>query len=353
MTKILKGTAILFLIIIAYVLYIFYSTGFFRKVENSSIGTIEKKVELPGVEDMQISYEDNFILLSSDDRAGRRDGNTENGHLYYIDLSNTMFRPIQLTSELEIPFYPHGISMIRIAEKRYKVYAINHVDGNHSIEVFDLQADRLAHIRTLEHNSMISPNDIVAIDKERFYFTNDHGFTEGLGKLGEEYLGWAVSNVVYFDGNDYREVADGIAYANGINLDLNRSLLFVASPRDFLVKVYHIKVDGDLDFIENVACGTGVDNIEFTPEGKMLIGCHPNLLAFTAYAKGNKPISPSEIISIDYRNEGDYSKEIVFLDDGAQMSASTVAVAYKDLIFMGNVMDNHFLILKKEQLDQN
>lgn len=351
MKKILKGTAILFLIIIAYVFYIFYSTGFFRKVEKSFTGTIEKKIELPGVEDMQISYEDNFILISSDDRAGRRDGNKENGHLYLMDLTNTMFQPIQLTTDLEIPFYPHGISMIRIAENRHKVYAINHVDGNHSIEVFDLQDERLTHIETLQHNSMISPNDIVAIDKERFYFTNDHGFSEGLGKLGEEYLGWAVSNVVYFDGSEYREVADGIAYANGINLDFNRSLLFVASPRDFLVKVFHIKEDGDLDFIEDVDCGTGVDNIEFTPEGKMLIGCHPNLLAFTAYAKGNKPISPSEIISIDYRDKGDYSKETVFLDDGEQMSASTVAVEYKDLIFVGNVMDSHFLILKKEWLD--
>ena len=88
---------------------------------------------------MQISYEDNFILLSSDDRAGRRDGNKEKGHLYYIDLTNKLFQPIQLTTELKIPFYPHGISMIRIAENRYRVYAVNHVDGKHSIEVFDLQ----------------------------------------------------------------------------------------------------------------------------------------------------------------------------------------------------------------------
>jgi arylesterase/paraoxonase len=349
MIKILKVTAILFLIIIAYVCYIFYSTGFFRKIENSFAGTIEKEIELPGVEDMQISYEDDFILLSSDDRAGRRDGNKAQGHLYYINLTNTKFQPVQLTTDLEIPFYPHGISMIGIAENRYRVYAINHFDGEHSIEVFELYNDSLTHIRTLQDNSIISPNDIVAIDKERFYFTNDHGYTKGLGKLAEEYLGWAASNVVYFDGKDYREVADGIAYANGINLDFNRNLLFIASPRDFLVKVFHIKDTGDLDFIENVECGTGVDNIEFTPEGKIWIGCHPSLLAFTAYAKGSKPISPSEIITIDYRNKGDYSKEIVFLDDGELMSASTVAAVYNDYIFVGNVMDSHFLILKKDR----
>ena len=348
MKKSVKGISILLLALIGYVFYIFYSTGYFRSVENAFAGTIVQKVKRPGVEDMQISYADDFMLFSSDDRASRRDGNPKQGHLYYLDLTKPSFEPLPLTTDLKIPFYPHGISMVRTAEHAYRVYAVNHVDGRHSIEVFDLQQDRLTHIQTLKDTSMISPNDIVALDGERFYFTNDHGYTQGLGKLGEEYLGWAASNVVYYDGQGYREVADGIAYANGINLDRERGLLFVASPRDFLVKVYEVTANGALEFIEDVACGTGVDNIEFAPDGKLWIGCHPSLLAFTAYAKGNAPIAPSEIITIDYKGKGDYSIESVFLDDGNQMSAATVATVYNDLIFVGNVMDDHFLILKNE-----
>ena len=348
MKKSVIGIVILLLALIGYVFYIFYSTGYFRSVENTFAGTIVQKVKRPGVEDMQISYADDFMLFSSDDRASRRDGNPKQGHLYYLDLTKPSFEPLPLTTDLKIPFYPHGISMVRTAEHAHRVYAVNHVDGRHSIEVFDLQQDRLTHIQTLKDTSMISPNDIVALDGERFYFTNDHGYTQGLGKLGEEYLGWAASNVVYYDGQGYREVADGIAYANGINLDRERGLLFVASPRDFLVKVYEVTANGALEFIEDVACGTGVDNIEFAPDGKLWIGCHPSLLAFTAYAKGNAPIAPSEIITIDYKGKGDYSIESVFLDDGNQMSAATVATVYNDLIFVGNVMDDHFLILKNE-----
>jgi len=347
MKKIVLVIVFLVLALLSYVFYIFYSTGFFREINNSFSGSIERSVGLPGVEDMQISYEDDFMLLSSDDRAGRRDGAAKQGHLYYIDLSHTSFEPIQLTSDLKIPFYPHGISMIRSAPQVYKVYAVNHVNGSHSIEVFDLYKDSLIHIQTLKDASMLSPNDIVALDEERFYFTNDHGYTKGIGKLGEEYLGWAVSNVVYFDGTSYREVADGIAYANGINLDVKRNLLFVASPRNFLVKVFQRKESGDLEFIEDIDCGTGVDNIEFAPDGKIWIGGHPSLLTFTAYANGDTPISPSEIITIDYRNVGEYNKEIIFLHNGNNISASSVAVAYNDYIFVGNVMDDHFLILKK------
>lgn len=348
MKKILLTITILFIGLIAYVFYIFSSTGFFREIDNSKTKSEERRIQLPGVEDMQISYDDDFLLLSSDDRASRRNGNGKQGHLYYIDLRDSTFEPIQLTTSLKIPFFPHGISMIQIAPQVHKVYAVNHVNGIHSIEVFELIKDSLTHIQTLKDESMLSPNDIVAVDQDRFYFTNDHGYKEGLGKLGEEYLGWSVSNVIYFDGNSYREVADGIAYANGINLDIERKLLFVASPRDFLVKVFNQKENGDLEFIEDIDCRTGVDNIEFSSDGKIWIGCHPNLLKFTAYASGSEPYSPSEIITIDYKSKGDYSIETIFLDDGKKMSAATVAVVYKEFIFTGNVMDDHFLILKKE-----
>ena len=267
----------------------------------------------------------------------------------YIDLKDTLFEPVKLTEHLDMLFFPHGISMVRTAPNVYKVFVINHPKNTHTLEVFDLVGDSLVHEKTLHNPSMVSPNDIVAIDKDRFYFTNDHGYTKGLGRWGEEYLGWSVSNVIYFDGNEFREVAEGIAYANGINFDKERNLLFAASPRDFLIKVYRQKANGNLSFIENIPCGTGVDNIEIAPDGKIWVGCHPNLLAFTAYASGAEKYSPSEIIEIDYRSEGDYSVEVVYVDDGKNISASTVAGVYEDYIFIGNVMDDHLLVLKRDK----
>jgi arylesterase/paraoxonase len=35
------------------------------------------------------------------------------------------------------------------------------------------------------------------------------------------------------------------------------------------------------------------------------------------------------------------------MDDGEKMSGSTVAAPFGDLILTGNVMDDHFLILKR------
>ncbi|MDG1433092.1 MAG: hypothetical protein P8Q41_03735 [Saprospiraceae bacterium] len=351
MKRILKIVLSLSLILALFVFYILFSTGSFRTIEHMFNGQIMMKVPIVGAEDIQLSRDDHFMIISSDDRAGRRDGKPSQGGLYFLDLKNPLVAPRLLTNQSNVskPFYPHGISMIKIDSAKYKVYAINHPDENvHMIESCMLENGVLTKDSIYVDENIFSPNDIVAIDEHQFYFTNDHGFKSGFGKLAEDYFGLKVSNIIFYDGGNFREVASGIAYANGINYDPTRSLLFVASPRDFLVKVFKVETNGDLTFIEDIDCGTGVDNIEFGEDGKLWIGCHPNLIHFGEYAKGKRAISPSEIITIDYRGKGDYTLEQIYEDDGTNMSGSTVAPTYEDLIFVGNVMDDHFLILKRQ-----
>lgn len=344
--KILKIVLVVFVLILGFVFYIVQSTGFFKTIENRFDGTILKSIDIVGAEDMQVDYEDGFLLISSDDRAGRRDGSPKPGAIYKLDLNSPDLSPKKLPRTNRSTFNPHGISMKKLNDSVHRLWVVNHVRGVHSIEVFDLKNDTLNHIKTHKDPTMISPNDVVALDSERFYYTNDHGNVRGFKSTLEDYMGLKASNVGYYDGKTFQQVADGIAYANGINFDASRNLLFVASPRGFLVKVYSVQSSGSLQFVEDIDCNTGVDNIEFDPDGKIWIGCHPSLLHFTSYAVGKQPIAPSEIITIDYRSEGDYTVESVFMEDGSNMSAATVAVSYKDLIFTGNVMDEQFLILQ-------
>ena len=337
---------VLLVAIIGFVAYTLISTGFFRTVENKFEGTILKKIAISGAEDITINPSDGFALISSTNREIYPPIKEEKGGLYLMDLKNQSFPIKNLTTSFGKSFAPHGISMIK-TDSTYKIMAINHTPQGHSIEVFKLLQDKnLVYEKTLKHPSLISPNDLVLIDENRFYVTNDHGYTEGIGKVLEEYLGLSISNVLYYDGENYTEVADGIAYANGINFDPKRNLLFVASPRGFLVKVYSRNDDGSLEFIEDIPCGTGVDNIEIDTDGNLWIGAHPNLLRFGSYAKGKEDTSPSEIIKITYHKKNDYDIEQVYTNDGTEMSGSTIAVPFEDLIITGNVMDDKFLILK-------
>ncbi|MCK5401530.1 MAG: SMP-30/gluconolactonase/LRE family protein [Flavobacteriaceae bacterium] len=337
---------VLFLIIV-FVANVFISTGYFRTIEHKFDGEIVKKIELPGAEDITVSLKDSFAIVSSTDRGNYPPKKEQLGGLYFMELKSGKFNLKHLTSSLTKSFAPHGISMKR-KDSTYKIMAINHTTQGHSIEVFTLNGEKLTLEKSLTDASMISPNDVVMIDENHFYFTNDHGNTKGLGRFLEDYAGLSRSNVVYFDGENYFEVASGIAYANGINFDPKRNLIFVASTRKFLIKVYSRNNDGTLEFIEDINCGTGVDNIEFDTEGNLWVGAHPNLLRFAAYAKGKEKTSPSEIIKIDYRNKNDYSVETVYMEDGSEMSASTVAAPFGNLLLTGNVMDNEFLILKKK-----
>lgn len=335
-----------FILFILFVGNIFMSTGYFRTIENTFEGKIIQEISLPGAEDITVSSIDSFAIISS--TSGRTLPRTkeQKGGLYFIDLKSDNYQPIPLTANFKKPFAPHGISMIKV-DSIYKILAISHTENSHSIEVFELHGKKLTHTKTLQHASMVSPNDLVLLDENRFYFTNDHKYTKGIMQMLEDYGGLSISNIMYFDGENYTEVANGIAYANGINFDKKRKLLFVASPRKFLVKVYAINTDNSLRFIEDIDCKTGVDNIEFDSQGDLWIGAHPNLLHFAAYAKGDKEYSPSEIIKIKYQKKGEYTVEQVYMEDGRSMSAATVAAPFGSLILAGNVMDDKFLIMER------
>jgi len=337
---------LLFILLPVFIGYTLISTGFFRTIEPKFEGTTLKKIPLKGAEDIMISHIDSFALISSTNRISYPPKTEEKGGLYLIDLKTDSYIPVHLTASFNQLFAPHGISFFK-KDNAYRVMAVNHTNDSHSIEVFELKDEKLTHLSTLKHSSMVRPNDLVMLDESRFYFTNDHRYTKGLGKLVEEYGGLAISNVVYFDGQNYQEAAKGIAYANGINFDGHRNLLYVASPRHFLVKVYDCNQNGTLSFIENIYCGTGVDNIELDQQGNLWIGAHPNLMRFDIYAKGKKKTAPSEIIKIVYKDKGNYSVEKIYVEDGSEMSGSTVAATFGNLIFTGNVMDDAFLVLER------
>ena len=348
--KILKISILLVLItLLIFIVYVVVSTGYFRTIENKFDGEVVKKIVLAGAEDITVSVEDGFALISATARKKLPVEDEEFGGLYFMDLTTENYSLKKLTTNFKQPFAPHGVSMLKTTDSTFKIMAVNHTPKGETLEEFHLEKETLTHSKSLTNDLIYSPNDVVMIDENRFYFTNDHKYVDGVGRLLEDYGGLSVSNVIYFDGENYKEVANGIAYANGINYDSKRKLLFVASPRNFLVKVYTRNDNGSLNFIEDIDCGTGVDNIEFDTEGNLWIGAHPNLLRFASYAKGNKETSPSELIKINYRGENDYTIDVVYVNDGSEMSASTVAAPYKDIIVTGNVMDAHFLILKPNE----
>ena len=323
------------------------TTGFFRTIEDVRQYEMHKEIVLWGAEDITVSQTDSFAIISSTKRNSYPPEDVERGDLYFMDLKNEEFEVRKLTGDIDRYFAPHGISIFKTSDSTHQVAAINHTDTGYAIELFQLQNGQLTFEKTLTDEFMMSPNDLVLVGENQFYFTNDHRSTAGFGKFQEEYFGFRKTNVVYFDGMTYKEVAGGIAYANGINIDVERKLLFIASPRDFIVKVYNLLDNGDLYFICDVDCESGVDNIEMDQTGNLWIGSHPSLLHFNFYNKNLTDKAPSEILKIKFESADNYIVEKVYVEDGSAMSGSSVTVPFGNYLLAGNVQDDHFLILKK------
>jgi arylesterase / paraoxonase len=343
--KLLITLLVLVLFVTIFFIFNLRQTGFFREIEPIEFGTVHARLPLPGAEDLAISHPDKFLIVSSDDRRATWNGKPGAGGLYYIDLTDQSFTPMLLEPGLP-DFHPHGISLLKLDSTRYGVYVVNHNQSGHFIEVFELINKKLKHIQTITDPAIISPNDVVAVADGKFYMTNDHGYSTKLGVFFENYAGIKASNVMFYDGENFRKVAEGIAYANGVNYDIRTRRLYVASPRKFLIKEYQAQANGDLDFLRDIPTGTGVDNLEWDADSLLWSGAHPNLMHFTQYAKLKKDISPSEVVVLDVR-EGKPAVRSVYVNSGEIVSGSSAAVRYCDYLFVGNVMDKELVILKK------
>ncbi len=345
--KKIKWTLAIFLILIfGFIINVLLSTGFFRSIENKNDWNTVVTIPLIGAEDIMVSHTDSFAIISSTDRIEFPQVKDEVGELYHIDLRSGQYNPVSLTDHYQKQFAPHGISWHK-KDSVYIIAAISHSLEDDCIEIFSYNGNNMRHQKSIYHEKIYSPNDIVMVDENQFFFTNDHGNKEGIGRLLEDYVGYAAGNVVFYNGKEFKIVANKIAYANGINFDKKRKLLFVSSPRDFAVHVYKVLSDWNLDFIESIDCGTGVDNIAFDLAGNLWIGCHPDLLKFASYAKNDSDYSPSEVIKINYKGKGDYTVSSVFVDDGKMISGTSVAAPFYDKLLIGTVKDKKMIIVQR------
>jgi len=330
--------------------------GIFRTVSVTHPSDCRVVEGAPGAEDIVFNRQTGYALVSSQHRRAAVGGRPVPGAIY-------RYRPgepdslVNLTLAATIDFRPHGISLVTNDQGRQRLFVINHPGGNlfdrredwpehrprHTIEVFDLIGERLVHVETLADDSVHSPNDLVAVDFDRFYVTNDHGTESGWKRTVEDWLRWPWANVVYFDGSRYSIAATGLNYANGINLSRDRRRLFVAEvTRNRLREFSRDPSTGELSELRSIPVGFGVDNIDVDPaSGDLWLAGHPKLLRFLAHARNADQPSPSKAIQID--PHAGVAGRVVFADDGTLLSGSSVVVPAGDRLLLGAVFSPHFV----------
>jgi len=327
-----------------FLLQLFHSAGEFKTLEPHFAGSCTVVPGIVGAEDITIHPRTGVALISSADRRSALGGGPARGGIYAYDLNVEAPQLRNLTPDADPDFLPHGLSLYVGDDGRDVLYVINHAGGRHGIEVYDLVGTRLSHRQTLSDPLLVSPNDLVAVGRDRLYVTNDHANPPGFSRQLEDYLRRSISTVVYYDGERFVEAASGFRYPNGVNVSGDGETLYVASTTGGSVFVFRIDPDSKtLEETGTIEIGTGVDNIEVDPEGSLWIGAHPKLLTFVRHTGDASRFAPSQVIRIDDPATDAPRVKEVLLSLGEDLSGSSVAAVRGDRLLVGSVMDDGLL----------
>jgi arylesterase / paraoxonase len=344
MKKVLIFLLVLVVSVAAWIINLMWSAGSFKTIEPHFSGTCREIRGVVGAEDITIHPLTAMAYISVCDRRAVDEGKSAGGGIYAYNLKAENPSPVKLTSGPGTDFQPHGISLYIDPGGQETLFVVNHSGGTHKIEIYDFQDGRLIHRKTVSDTALVSPNDIVAVASDRFYISNDHGYTSGIMKFFEEYLKLRLSNVVYYNGTKFSEAATKIGYANGINVSQDGKTLYLCAITEMSLIVFNRNLEtGALSLREKIPLDTGGDNIEIGPSGDLWIGSHPQLLKFVAHKKDPGKISPSQVLRIEIHAPGKYRINEVYLDSGREISGSSVCAVYKKRMLVGSVFEEKFL----------
>jgi len=338
------------IIIFSFIIKTISDAGEFKTIEPHFSGDCIAVEGVVGAEDITF-LKDGTALISSDDRRNKVSGLNVQGTIYRYRPNDSNDKLFNLMPKLDIGFHPHGISTYEDTDGKIYLAVVNHHSsglfsalGGHSVEIFIYNSDSLSHVKSISHPLMISPNDIVLINKDQFYVTNDHGTSSKRKQTLEEYLQLKRCDALFYDGNDFRVVASGLGFANGININDDGSLLYIAETLGKRLSIFSRDINtNSLDFIEAIDFNSGIDNIEIDSDGNLWIGSHPKVITFSRHMKDSTILSPSQVYKLSFEKENNHKIEEVYLNLGEELSGSTVAAVYDSTILIGSVFERYFL----------
>ncbi|KAF1812748.1 calcium-dependent phosphotriesterase [Eremomyces bilateralis CBS 781.70] len=271
------------------------------EVDQFAAKTIEFENVLRNCEDVIMVPEHKYAILSCD--PGRDRWNTVlgifitpniSGRLYHYDYTDTAgesngLYPIELHQYDKVI---HALG-VELHKPTNTLFFVNHDADGPTIEVFQYQPQQHRAVlkRSISHPLLNAPNNLVALNENELYITNDHYFKPEYSRplnLLETYLALPGGTVTYVNlaTNAFRTVARA-PFANGIVM-FNATTLAVASTT--FPGVYLYSVDAAthaLTLQQTIRAGFFTDNLSMDGDGKLLIAGHPFPMALGTVAREN------------------------------------------------------------------
>lgn len=328
--------------------YVLVSTGQLDTLETHFSGHCVGIEGIPGPEDIVIHPSGKYAFISSSDRRAALRGDVKPGAIYLYDLQNPSIAPLNITPGAGPDFQPSGLSFFATGADQGTLFVVNRTHEfpvsktNQEVILFNWTVNKTNRIKSISVG--ISPNDIVAVGPETFYVTNDFAYPDGILADLQTILPLPVSTVGYFDGQRYREVIDGLGFANGIALSRDGTQLFVAETLSKKLNIYNRNFEtGALTISEEIKLDTAPDNISVDKDGHIWLAAHPQLLSLYGHRGDAGKLSPSQVLTLERGVANQYVINELLLDAGDLMSGASVAAPVGDRFLMGGPYAAKFL----------
>ncbi|RZA05116.1 MAG: hypothetical protein EOP11_13535 [Proteobacteria bacterium] len=315
--------------------------GVFWKASNRGFDQCTERARITGAEDMEWSAGISQVIVSADFRPAAGEENPPSGAIYGFNPSNKQ-APIRLSPDLPFSFHPHGIALWE-TKSGPRLFVINHRPEKSTIELFSWGGKSFVHEETLDDPLLITPNDIAATGPREFYVSHDHGSRSHFAQALEHYARWGRGYLSYFDGKTLRRVANGIFFANGLSIDLANQRLFVAAMLEKSVRVYDVQNRLNPVLVKALKLNAGPDNVQLAEDGTLWIGAHPKILALKKHSEHHETPAPSLVIRVKQPLKEEAYAEEIMSDTGEKISAVSVALPWKNHLFLGSIYDQKIL----------
>ncbi|KAH7317754.1 serum paraoxonase/arylesterase-like protein [Rhexocercosporidium sp. MPI-PUGE-AT-0058] len=217
----------------------------------------------------------------------------------------------------------HGIALEVLSRSRLRFWMNNHrpsidengnlldgkkVGANSTIEVFEHTrgSSTLEHVKTIFHEAVSTPNNLLATGDGGVYITNDHNSKTGKFRfLGMLFGGGSVTYCT-LGGTCHLAATHDFKFANGITSIASPSpsksrIIYVANSAKGFISTHMTTSNHTLTRGEEIHLGMPVDNLSIDSKGDIYAACFPEVLALVANLDGPVKEPLREIPSTVFR----------------------------------------------------
>ncbi|KAL4236463.1 hypothetical protein ACF0H5_004849 [Mactra antiquata] len=292
-------------------------------------------IEDGGSEDLTY-IDDNIVLLSTGigSVGAIKAYNTSNGMVETLSIKEAPQKKDFLRS-------PHGLSAWKNPKTGETfLYIITHPETADSVEVFQVMYSPLSlkYIRSITDSNFRFMNDLVVVDRDKFYITKFSHYRDHLKQQLEILSKWKSGKIYFYDGYKAREVVSGLTNPNGINISPDKRVIYMAEWGSKHLVAYRRESTNNLVEIWNTDVDTGIDNIEVdSVTGDLWIGSHPITWRTLDLLNLLNVNHASQVLRVKMVDNAISEVEEILSDDGDFVAGTSAATYVNGELIVGTV----------------